>query len=136
MGEGTRDGGCLCGAIRYSISGEPLVTAVCHCTHCQKQGGSAFSVVAVVTDSQYSQTGVTRVYGDTGDSGKGVQRHFCGDCGSPIVSLVEAMPGLTMVKAGTLDDPKGLKPSQEVWCGSAWDAVPPFVGAARVAGAG
>ena len=131
-----REGGCLCGAVRYSISGEPLVTAVCHCTHCQKQGGSAFSVVAVVADAQYSQTGETRVYGDRGESGKAVQRHFCGECGSPIVSLVEAMPGLTIVKAGTLDDPKALKPAQEVWCGSAWDAVPAFAGTVRVQGAG
>ena len=135
MGDAAREGGCLCGAVRYSISGEPLVTAVCHCTHCQKQGGSAFSVVAVVTDAQYSQSGETRVYADRGDSGKGVERHFCGNCGSPIVSLVEAMPGLTMVKAGTLDDPRGLNPTQEVWCGSAWDAVPPFAGTTRVVGA-
>src|SRR5262249_40516096 len=41
-------GGCLCGAVRYECSAEPLGTAICHCTHCQKVSGSAFSVNVVV----------------------------------------------------------------------------------------
>ena len=34
-------GGRLCGAVRYQCSAEPLGTAICHCTHCQKVSGSA-----------------------------------------------------------------------------------------------
>src|SRR5262245_64183152 len=41
-------GGCLCGAVRYEWSAEPLGTAICHCTHCQKVSGSAFSVNVVI----------------------------------------------------------------------------------------
>ena len=41
-------GGCLCGAVRYECNAEPLGTAICHCTHCQKVSGSAFSVNVVV----------------------------------------------------------------------------------------
>ncbi len=129
------EGGCLCGKIRYKFAGEPLATAVCHCRHCQRQGGSAFSIVSLVLDDAYQQSGETKVYVDTGDSGKHVHRHFCGDCGSPIVSLVEALPGMTIIKAGTLDDPSGLTPTQEVYCDSAWPAVPHFAGTQRIAGA-
>ena len=46
------EGGCLCGTVRYECSAEPLMTAVCHCTHCQKTSGSAFSInIGVPADS-------------------------------------------------------------------------------------
>ncbi len=41
-------GGCLCGAIRYEITGPPLVAYPCHCTACQRLTGSAFSSAVVV----------------------------------------------------------------------------------------
>jgi hypothetical protein len=60
---------------------------------------------------------------DTGDSGKPVHRNFCPYCGSPITSVVDAMPGLTFIKAGILDDPSWLKPTMEVYC----DSVQPWI---------
>lgn len=39
------EGGCLCGAVRYTCAAEPVMTAICQCTHCQRQSGSAFSVI-------------------------------------------------------------------------------------------
>lgn len=132
-----RTGGCLCGAIRYELKSEPSMTAVCHCTHCQRQSGGVFSTNLVVPESDYVQQGETKVYQDTGDSGKAVYRHFCGNCGSPITSRVEAMPGVAMVKAGTLDDFSGLKPAVEVYTDHAADWVAPIAGAHRFAqGAG
>lgn len=127
----SRSGGCLCGAIRYSYSGDPLITAVCHCRHCQRQGGSAFSVVLAIPSANYTQAGMTKVFEDRGESGQPVHRHFCGDCGSPIVSIADAIPGLTIIKAGTLDDPSTVQPTQEAYCSQAWPAVPAFRGTER-----
>src|SRR5580693_4808498 len=110
-----RSGGCLCGHIRYTINSEPIVTAVCHCTHCQKQSGGVFSTNLGVPETAYEQRGQTRVFTDTGDSGQPVFRHFCGECGSPILSRVAAMPGVVLVKAGTLDDIAGAVPTIEVY---------------------
>ncbi len=39
------EGGCVCGAIRYRVRGEPLRAYVCHCTFCQRFTGSAFGVL-------------------------------------------------------------------------------------------
>ena len=39
------EGGCLCGSIRYTCDAEPALTANCHCKHCQRQSGSAFSTI-------------------------------------------------------------------------------------------
>jgi hypothetical protein len=126
-----RIGGCLCGSVRYTLDSDPVMTAVCHCTHCQKQSGSVFSANIAVPDTAYQQQGETRIYQDRGDSGQSVYRHFCPSCGSPILSRLASMPGLTLVKAGTLDDPSGLTPLMEFYADHAADWVSPVVGAQR-----
>jgi hypothetical protein len=47
---GKRSGGCLCGTVRYTLDCEPVMLALCHCTHCQKQSGSAFSANIAVAE--------------------------------------------------------------------------------------
>ncbi|MDO8348449.1 MAG: GFA family protein [Rugosibacter sp.] len=113
-------GQCLCGAIRYTSAAAPLMTATCHCKHCQRQTGTAFSiVVAVPKGSLVFETGQPATYQDVGDSGLPVFRHFCANCGSPIVTEVDAMPTMDFLKAGTLDDTSWLKPQMNIWCTSA-----------------
>jgi hypothetical protein len=126
-----REGGCLCGAVRYVLKSDPLMTAVCHCTHCQRQSGGVFSTNVAVPEAAYVQTGETKVFEDKGDSGQAVHRHFCPQCGSPILSKVAAMPGVVLVKAGTLDDMSGLTPAIEVYTDHAATWVTPIAGARR-----
>ena len=110
-------GGCLCGDVRYEIGGDVMAVAVCHCDHCQRQSGGAFSVNLVVTPEQLDVTGELTTYEDRGRTGDAVyvKREFCGACGSPIVSELMG-PGLLAVKAGTLDDRSGVRPTLQVWC--------------------
>jgi hypothetical protein len=35
-------GSCLCGSIKYTLSGAPSTTVLCHCISCKKSSGSAF----------------------------------------------------------------------------------------------
>lgn len=117
-------GSCLCGAIKYASSVEPVMVAVCHCTRCQKQSGGAFSVnVAIPKGSLQVTSGTTTVFRDTGTSGQPVYRHFCSSCGSPIYSDVVATPQLDWLKAGTLDDTSWVKPAANIWCESAQNWV-------------
>jgi hypothetical protein len=118
-----KTGGCLCGKVRYEIEGEPMFTALCHCTNCQKQGGAAFSVNVLVKDAQLKINGDLKTFEDKGDSGNKVYRRFCDTCGSPIISELGASPGMIAVKAGTLDDTSGLKPAAQVYCVSRQDWV-------------
>ena len=119
----SRTGGCLCGNIRYEIEGAPVLTALCHCTNCQRQSGAAFSVNVLVTAPQLKVTGELKTFEDSGDSGNKVYRRFCPECGSPIISELGASPGMLAVKSGTLDDATGLTPSAQVYCDSKQDWV-------------
>ena len=114
----TRTGRCLCGNISYVLDGEPLATAVCHCNHCQRQGGSAFSVNLIAMYSQMTVTGDMAAYDETGEKGDQVyvRRRFCSSCGSPILSEIMLSEGVIAVKAGTLDDTSDVKPTVEAWC--------------------
>ena len=103
-------GGCLCGQVRYSANADPAIVAVCHCKNCQKQTGTAFSVLVGVPKSAISIQGNLKTFHDTGDSGQPVDRNFCPECGSPIISDVAVMPDLRFIKAGTLDDTSWLEP--------------------------
>ena len=113
------EGGCLCGKVRYSAETEPAFVGVCHCKNCQKQAGTAFSVVIAVPTEALSVQGTLKTYDDHGDSGKILHRSFCPECGSPITSDTELMPALTIIKAGTLDDTSWLTPGMEIFCDSA-----------------
>jgi hypothetical protein len=128
-----RKGGCLCGAVRYVLKGEPRGTAICHCTHCRKLSGSPFSFNLVMRQTDYEQTGETKVYVDTGDSGQPVYRHFCAGCGSPILAKTALLPGKVVVKAGTLDSLEGLQPQAEIYTDHAVKWLAPVAGVARFA---
>ena len=112
-------GKCLCGSVRYSCNAEPVMTAACHCTHCQKQTGTEYSViVGVPADSVSVEGDSLKTYEDIGTSGIPVLRKFCGNCGSPVLTDVKAYDGLLFLKAGTLDDPSVVQPGVEIWCDS------------------
>ena len=131
-----RKGGCLCGAVRYVLKGEPRGIALCHCTHCQRLSGSLFSFNLVIREADYEQSGETAIYVDKGDSGQPVYRHFCGACGSPILAKTALIPGKLVVKGGTLDSLEsleGLQPKAEIYTDHAVKWLAPVEGATRFA---
>lgn len=126
-----RTGRCLCGAVTYELSGDLIATAICHCDHCQRQSGGAFSVNLVAHESQLAINGELTTYEERGERGDAVyvRRRFCGSCGSPIVSELAMSAGVVAVKAGTLDDRSTVQPTVEVWCvdRQPWVSLPGMV---------
>ena len=73
-------GGCLCGAVRYSIDGEPIPDRqfLCHCVDCQKHTGTAFiSGIAFPADSVVVTGPTTTFTMPGGQSGEPINRRFC-----------------------------------------------------------
>ncbi len=113
------EGGCLCGSVRYSADVEPTFVGVCHCDDCQRFTGSAFATVIGVPSSALKVSGVLKTYSKRGDTGKAIHRRFCPECGSGLMDEADALPGVAMVNAGTLDDRSWVTPQSEIYCDSA-----------------
>jgi hypothetical protein len=113
-----RTGRCLCGSVSFELEGEIIAMAVCHCDHCQRQSGGAFSVNLVAHVSQLTVRGDLKTFDDRGEHGDDVYvwRRFCPSCGSPVVSEMAKSEGRIAVKAGLLDDRSTVLPTVEVWC--------------------
>jgi hypothetical protein len=101
------EGGCICGEIRYSTTGDPVWTMICHCTFCQKLTGSAFLVEPIFKRSVVRLSGsAARTYDHSSDgSGKRVTINFCGRCGTTLYLAFERFSGFLGLCAGTFDDP-------------------------------
>ncbi len=131
------NGGCHCGAVRYSIAGEPRHSAVCHCETCRRTTGALTTAwVGYPVEALTVEQGEPRTYSST----SGVERQFCGICGTSLFYTNQPMmPGVVDVLTATLDEPQDFAPQIHVNMADAlpWEAgvesLPKF---ARFPGAG
>jgi hypothetical protein len=113
-------GSCLCGGVKYEITGPLEGAANCHCTMCRKQHGAAFRSRAGVKASDFHW-----IQGDDlvtfYESSPGTHRGFCSVCGSPICNRIDANAvssgGIERmgVQLGGLDDDPGVAPGAHVF---------------------
>lgn len=106
-------GGCLCGAVRYTLRGVPDWSAHCHCRSCQKATGAAFTTWAGVKKDIFK---VTKGRLTVCNTSPGVERGFCGKCGTSLTYVAEeGWPGQVSVLAPTLDDPEIAAPTAHMY---------------------
>ena len=119
-------GGCLCGAVRYTIDGAIGPAGYCHCTDCRRVTGSAFNISAPVRLADFEITGTLGSHGHPAESGTILTRYFCAICGSPIYGASPAHPDIIYVRAGTFDDPAAIRPDRQSWTRSRvdWAEIP------------
>jgi len=121
-------GGCLCGAVRYTIDVPVTELRQCHCLDCQKASGSIGTIGATIASAAFRITqGTPKRYSVLADSGRTLHRYFCGDCGSPIYSQRANIPETVVMRAGTFDDSEGMKVTFHVWTSRArsWHHIDP-----------
>ena len=115
-----REGGCLCGAVRYAVEGEPIVSGACYCRDCQVVAGGGAAYGSMYPAAAVTVTaGATRAHTVTAESGAEVVREFCPRCGVHVISYNGSHPGFKSIKVGTLDDPSGFESQGSIWTSSA-----------------
>jgi hypothetical protein len=121
-----RNGSCMCGAVTYRISSEPVVARICWCRDCQHLSANGAVNIMVPTDALVV-TGELSEFTKTADSGNEIKRRFCPQCGAHLFANSSARPQFTVVRAGTLSDPSSIKPTANIWTVSApqWACMDP-----------
>ena len=118
------EGGCLCGAVRYRVAGEPIATTLCHCRSCRRASGGVTVAWAVFEKAAFEWIkGEPHEY----SSSPGIFWRFCGACGSLVGYRRDSRPDHVDVTTATLDDPDAFPPTVEIWVGDkiAWEALHP-----------
>jgi hypothetical protein len=106
------EGGCLCGAIRYRVTGEPRSSSVCFCRSCRLAGGSPSVAWFVVSVKDFE---LLRGQPAGYRSSPPVMRAFCPRCGTPLSYRHADAPDLIELTTATLDDPARFPPTREIW---------------------
>jgi hypothetical protein len=101
-----RHGGCLCGAVRLRVRGQPIRAGICHCLDCRKVSGSFYSAFAIWPRSAFEAAGAFGTYQG---------RSFCRECGGRVFSITDDE---AEVMLGSLDQAPGdVAPEYELWIG-------------------
>lgn len=122
----TLTGGCLCGAVRYTVSSDFIFTGHCYCEDCRKGSSSGHNSVYAVPEQTVQITGKLTEYQKQGGSGQPITRRFCPVCGTKISTTASVMPGVLLMTASSLDDPETYKPQSSIFVSRApsWDRPP------------
>ncbi len=118
-------GGCLCGAVRYTLSSLPKGTGLCHCRTCQRATGSGYFPFLFLVEDDLEITGDVTEFASIGSSGKQIKRAFCKTCGTTLFGRFELFPGYRTVSASSLDNPAEFSPQVNMWVQDKqpWDAL-------------
>lgn len=108
-------GGCHCGALRYSI-GAPLADiAHCHCATCRRTtGGIAVTWATVPRNAFRWVRGVPAAY----RSSNHAQRFHCRRCGGQVALWTSKAPLTMDITVATLDHPEAHPATRHIWTSS------------------
>lgn len=120
-------GGCLCGAVRYEASGEPLYAGHCYCEDCRKASGSGFVPFMGFASDAVRFSGQTRQFTSKAANGGDAVRNSCPVCGALVFGGIVGQDTSHTIYAGSLDDPTAFHPTIAIFTRGrpAWAPIPP-----------
>jgi hypothetical protein len=106
----THEGGCMCGAVRFTAEGQPINVRVCHCRMCQKAMGSPFFARALFDQKSLTVRGETGRYASSNTR----ERVFCKICGTRLFTW--RIDGTAAgVALAAFDDRNAFAPTEHIW---------------------
>ncbi len=117
-------GGCLCSAIGFAITGPIRNIVYCHCSQCRKAQGSAYATNGIVQSQHFTITAGSDQL-NAYESSPGQTRFACRICSSPIISKNLSKPGQLRIRLGTIDSDISEKPQAHIFVSSkaSWDQI-------------
>lgn len=117
-------GGCLCGKVRFTISGPVENIVHCHCSRCRRSQGSAFATNGNVNAADFkllSGSELLTAY----ESTPGQKKYFCKVCGSPIMSKSVQTPDKIRLRIGTIESDIEERPTAHIFVTSKanWEEI-------------
>lgn len=105
-------GSCLCGKVKFQISGEPYSLSYCHCSQCRKAAGVFSAVLIGKSDDLEITQGQDAITKFKSGSGAKFERFFCKDCGSSLGDM--ASGDAYVIAASALDDDPKIRPTLHI----------------------
>jgi len=118
MSTQTLTGSCLCGAIGYSVTGDPSRFMHCHCSRCRKSSGTGHASNLFVNNASIDwkgDAGLIRSY-KIPDAER-FTRTFCSKCGGPLPREIKEIR-MVFIPAGTLDVEPNIQPQARIFTAS------------------
>ena len=117
------EGGCLCGDVRYAVSGPSVWKSICYCESCTRiTGALAVAWAGISRPLFHVLQGDIREY----ESTTGVYRGFCPRCGATLTyrkdpQHIRGAQDDVYIATRTLDDPNAYPPDEHVFYGERVD---------------
>lgn len=102
-------GGCLCGAVRYVVTGPLRPVVACHCMQCRRTSGHHVAATSAAR-GDLAITGEVRWYTSSAEARRG----FCPVCGSSL--FWDGGNGRLSIFAGTFDGDPGVRLAGHIFC--------------------
>ncbi|MDH5601219.1 MAG: GFA family protein [Gammaproteobacteria bacterium] len=117
-------GNCLCGTIKFTITGKINDIVYCHCSQCRKAQGSAFA-----TNANVKKESFTFISGENNLTAYKYSaqqtKYFCKTCGSPIMSKNINHPENIRIRLGTIETDIQERPAAHIYTASKanWETI-------------
>ena len=120
-------GACRCGGVHYSVNMDaPPAVYACHCLHCQTWSGSAFAENFLIPQEALEVNGPLVKWEGVNPSGAKSIQHFCSTCHTRLFNTSSRVPGMLVMRAGTLDQSDQLTLIAHIWVSrkQPWVTIP------------
>jgi hypothetical protein len=105
-------GGCMCGAVKYEAKGPSVLVELCHCRSCRRTVGAPLMAWAAFRQGEFAiAAGNASAY----ESSPGLERTFCGRCGTSLTLADDRFPDEIYVSVGSFDDAEEMPPEFHIW---------------------
>jgi hypothetical protein len=118
MEQTTLRGSCLCGGVKYEVTGEAKRFYHCHCSRCRKATGTGHASNLFLQPASLKWlSGQEHVRAFKVPEAKRFTNQFCGTCGARLPRQ-PSDTDTVIIPAGSLDEEAPMKPQARIFAGS------------------